>query len=299
MRNLFKKGLSIIGISALVLAACGGAQETNQQAEPAAGSGATNQEVALTIGETPWTSTVPPTYVAKHLLEEMGYKVSVQKADAGVVYTGLSKGDIDIFMDAWLPDMHKNYMEKYGDTLVDTAISYPDGELGWVVPTYMEDINSIDDLVGKEDLFNGTIYGIEEGAGITETSRKMIEGYDLKLEYAASSEPGMLTQAKRLMDKKEPVLFVGWRPHPMFVDFDLKVLPDSKGFFEASEVHVITNKGLQEKAPEAFAFLSKWSMPVGDIEEMIVKIEGGATPEEVAKEWVEANPDRVKEMKGE
>ncbi len=298
MRNLFKKGLSIIGISALVLAACGGAQETAQQSEPAGEAGSSTQGVELTIGETPWTSTVPPTYVAKHLLEEMGYKVSIQKADAGVVYTGLSKGDIDIFMDAWLPDMHKNYIEKYADTLVDTAVSYPNGELGWVVPTYMEDINSIDDIAGKEDLFNGMIYGIEEGAGITETSRKLIEAYGLKLEYAASSEPGMLTQAKRLIDKKEPVLFVGWRPHPMFVNFDLKVLPDSKGIFQASEVHVITNKGLQEKAPEAFAFLSNWSIPVGDIEQMIVKIEAGATPEEVAKEWVEANPDHVKQMLG-
>lgn len=78
----------------------------------------------------------------------------------------------------------------------------------------------------------------------------------------------------------------------------IKVLSDSKEFFKTSAVHVITNKGLQDKAPDAFAFLSNWSMPVGDIEKMIVKIKGGASPEDVAKEWIENNPDKVKEMLG-
>lgn len=83
-----------------------------------------------------------------------------------------------------------------------------------------EGIEAVDDIKGKEDLFGGKIYGIEEGAGMTVTSREMIEAHGLDLEYAASSEPGMLTQAKKMIDKKEPVLFLEWRPHPMFVDFD-------------------------------------------------------------------------------
>lgn len=294
MRNLFKKGLSILAISALVLAGCGGAKEEAKNPPPDA---ATDKKgVTVTFGETPWTSTVPPTYVAKQILEDMGYKVEIQKADAGVVYTGLAAGDIDVFMDAWLPDMHKNYMDKYGDKIVDTSVSYPNGELGWVVPTYMEDVNSIEDLKGKEDQLEGKMYGIEEGAGMTNTSREMIEAYGLNLEYAASSEAGMLAQAKKLIQNEKPVLFLGWRPHPMFVDFDLKVLEDPKGFFKTSEVHVLTHEGFQEKAPEAFAFLSKWSMPVDDIEKMIVEMDKGAKPEEVANKWIQENQDKVKEM---
>lgn len=295
MKKWWMKGFSVLGMSALLLAGCGGSEEVteNSGAEQPASE---QKEVTLTLGQTPWTSTVPPTFVAKQLLEELGYKVEIQEADAGVVYTGLSKGDIDIFMDAWLPDMHKNYMEKYGEQIDDTAVSYPDGELGLVVPTYVKDINSVEDIKGKEDLFEGKIYGIEEGAGMTQTSRDMIEAYGLQLEYAASSEAGMLAQAKKLIQDEKPVLFLGWRPHPMFVDFDLKVLKDPKGFFKTSEVHVLTHKGLKEEAPEAYAFLSKWSMPVGDIEAMIVKIDQGAKPEDVAKEWIENNQDKVKAM---
>lgn len=296
MRKLFKKGLSILAVSALVLAGCGAAKE--EAKEPPAEGAAPNKDVTITLGGTPWTSTVPPNAVAKQLLEDMGYKVEIKKADAGVIYTGLASGEIDVFMDSWLPDLHKNYVEKYKDKIVDTSVSYPNGELGWVVPTYLEDINSVEDIKGKEDLFEGKIYGIEEGAGMTATSRDMIKGYELDLEYAGSSEAGMLAQAKKLMNEKKPVLFLGWRPHPMFVDFDLKVIKDPKGFFKTSEVHVLTHKGFEEKAPEAFAFLSKWSMPVEDIETMIVEIDKGATPEEVAAKWIEENQEKVNEMTG-
>lgn len=252
----------------------------------------------VTFGVTPWTSTIPPTKVAKLLLEDMGYTVKEKNADAGGVYTGLSRGDLDVFMDAWLPDMHANYMNRYKNQLEDLAVSYKEGELGWVIPSNIEGIDSIEDLKGKENLFGGKVYGIEEGAGMTVTSKEMIEEYGLDLEYVASSEGGMLAQASKFIKSGDPVLFLGWRPHPMFVDYDLKVLEDPKGFFKTSEVHVVVNNGLKEKSPEVHKFLSNWSMPVEDIEEMIVKIEDGANEEEVAQEWIDNNQDKVNAMLG-
>lgn len=259
-----------------------------------------SKNITVTFGVTPWTSTIPPTKVAKLLLEDLGYTVKETSADAGGVYTGLSKGDLDVFMDSWLPVMHANYMEQFGDKLEDTAVSYTDGELGWVIPTYVEGIESVEDLKGKEDLFGGKVYGIEEGAGMSVTSQKMIEELGLDLEYVASSEGGMLAQAQRLMAKEEPVLFLGWRPHPMFANYDLKVLPSPEGYFDTSEVHVITNNELKDKAPEAYELLSNWSMDVSDIEKMIVEIEdNNRDAEEVAQEWIDNHPDEVKAIKGE
>ena len=252
----------------------------------------------ITFGVTPWTSTVPPTKVAKLLLEDMGYTVAEKNADAGGVYTGLSRGDLDVFMDSWLPDMHANYMNRYSSQIEDLAVSYTEGELGWVIPSNVEGIDSIEDLKGKEDLFGGKVYGIEEGAGMTVTSKEMIEEYGLDFEYVASSEGGMFAQASKLMKSGDPVLFLGWRPHPMFVDYDLKVLEDPKGFFKTSEVHVVVNNDLKEEAPEVHEFLSNWSMPVDDIEEMIVKIEDGTDAEEVAQEWIDNNQDKVDAMLG-
>jgi glycine betaine/proline transport system substrate-binding protein len=282
-------------LSFVLLVGCSSGASTSGE-----NGGEDSKDVTISFGVTPWTSTIPPTKVAKLLLEDMGYTVKETSADAGGVYTGLSKGDLDVFMDAWLPDMHANYMEKFGDKLEDTAVSYTDGELGWVIPTYVEGIESVEDLKGKEDLFGGKVYGIEEGAGMSVTSQKMIEELGLDFEYVSSSEGGMIAQAQRLMAKEEPVLFLGWRPHPMFANYDLKVLPSPEGFFETSEVHVITNKDFKEKAPEAYELLSNWSMNVSDIEKMIVEIEdNNRDAEEVAQEWIDNHPDEVKAIKGE
>ncbi|WP_066057108.1 glycine betaine ABC transporter substrate-binding protein [Robertmurraya korlensis] len=282
-------------LSFILLVGCSSGASTSGE-----NGGEDSKDVTISFGVTPWTSTIPPTKVAKLLLEDMGYTVKETSADAGGVYTGLSKGDLDVFMDAWLPDMHANYMEQFGDKLEDTAVSYTDGELGWVIPTYVEGIESVEDLKGKEDLFGGKVYGIEEGAGMSVTSQKMIEELGLDFEYVSSSEGGMIAQAQRLMAKEEPVLFLGWRPHPMFANYDLKVLPSPEGFFETSEVHVITNKDFKEKAPEAYELLSNWSMNVSDIEKMIVEIEdNNRDAEEVAQEWIDNHPDEVKAIKGE
>ncbi|WP_202079755.1 glycine betaine ABC transporter substrate-binding protein [Caldalkalibacillus salinus] len=296
--KFLRQGMFIVLILSFVLAGCGGAQvdSDNQGENEGTSEGEVESKGELTFGVTPWTSTVPPTYVAKNILEDMGYEVNLQNGDAGMVYAALSNGDIDIFMDAWLPNMHANYIEEYGDTIVQTSMSYPDGELGWVVPTYVE-YDSIEELAGNLEPFEHKMYGIEEGAGMTVTSREMIEGYGLDLEYVASSEPGMLTQAQRLIDKEEPVIFLGWRPHPMFANWDLKLLEDPKKYFEESEVHVITHEEVSEHSPEAFEFLSNWQIPVDDIEQMIVKIEDeDQDPDDVAREWIENNEKLVNDM---
>jgi len=291
-----KKSLKLSAVFILILVLITGCSANNGGSGNS--DGGAGDKGTITFGLTPWTSTIPPTYVAKQLLEEMGYKIKLQNADAGGVYTGLAGGDTDVFMDAWLPDLHRNYMEKYGDKIVDTAISYPNGELGWVIPAYVDNINSIEDIKGNEALFEGKFFGIEEGAGMSLTTNEMIKDYGLDLEYVASSEAGMLAQAKRYIAQKKPIIFLGWRPHPMFVEWDLKILDDPKKFFKTSEVHVMTRKGLQDDAPEAYQFLSNWSIPVEDIEQMIVEINGGKKEEEVAKNWIDNNQDKVNKMLG-
>ncbi len=85
----------------------------------------------------------------------------------------------------------------------------------------------------------------------------------------------------------------------MFNKFDIKVLTNEKGFFETSSVEVITNSELKENAPEAYEFLSNWNITIDEVENMIVKIEEGGDPTTVAQEWIDNNPEKVAEMKGE
>ena len=196
----------------------------------------------------------------------------------------------------WFP-ISKVHMDKFGDKLERTAVSYPKAETGWVVPAYMEDVNTVSDLKGMEDEFGNKMYGIEKGASATKESEEMIKAYGLDLKQVNSSEGGMMAQAIRMMKQEKPVVFFGWRPHTMFNKYDLKVLKNDKDFFEPSSVEVVTNQKLSEKAPEAYEFLSNWSISIDDVEKMIVEIEEeDRAPEEVAQEWIDNHQDKVKEM---
>ncbi|WP_430788506.1 glycine betaine ABC transporter substrate-binding protein [Virgibacillus flavescens] len=257
-----------------------------------------NKNVTIDFGVTPWTSTVPPTEIASLILKDMGYEVKQTKANVGGVFMGLSRGDLDVFMDSWFP-MHNKYMEKFGDKLDDTAVSYPEAKTGWVVPAYMENINSVSDLKGKEDMFNNKMFGIEKGASATKQSNEMIKAYNLDLKQVNSSEGGMMAQATRLIKQEKPVMFFGWRPHTMFNKYDLKILSNDKGFFETSSVHVVTNSKLKDEAPEVYEFFKNWSISIDDVEEMIVKIEEeGKDPKKVAQQWIDNHEDKVNKMMG-
>lgn len=261
-------------------------------------NGSDKKAQTITFGVTPWSSTVPPTNVARLILEDMGYQTEETGADVSSIYIGLSRGDVDVFMDSWFPT-HEVFLEKYSDNIEDTAISYEGAKSGLVVPTYMEDITSIEDLIGKEDLFNNEIYGVEEGGNSAKIIDSLIEGYDLDMKQINSSEGGMLAQAQRLIEQEKPVVFYAWRPHTMFRKLDIKLIEDPKGFFSIPHIHVMTNKKLKDNAPEAYEFLKNWRMDIDDLEAMNVEIEiNGRDAEEVAREWIDSNQDKVNEMMG-
>ncbi|MDI9378191.1 MAG: glycine betaine ABC transporter substrate-binding protein, partial [Candidatus Thermoplasmatota archaeon] len=76
---------------------------------------ATHQENRgeIDIGLVNWACAVGSSNVLKHLLEDLGYTVNLKVVDAGVMYTGLANGDIDLITTAWVPLTHKHYMEMY------------------------------------------------------------------------------------------------------------------------------------------------------------------------------------------
>ncbi|WP_305886540.1 glycine betaine ABC transporter substrate-binding protein, partial [Pseudomonas sp. 2995-3] len=102
-------------------------------------------------------------------LEEVGYVVEITLLDQPIIFQGLQDEEIDFFMDAWLPYTEEALWEEYGDDLQKVAASYENVPLGWVVPAYVEE-DSIADLAGQADRYDGEVVTIGEGAGIVEIS---------------------------------------------------------------------------------------------------------------------------------
>ncbi|UCZ54430.1 glycine betaine ABC transporter substrate-binding protein [Bacillus shivajii] len=276
-------------ISILTMASCGAPADEAGDAD------------TIVFGQTAWTSTEAPTQIAKQILEEVGYNVDIVLLDQPMIFQGMQNEEIDLFMDAWLPYTEEALWDEYQDDLQMVATSYENVPLGWVVPEYVEE-NTIDDLAGKADKFDGEIVTIAEGAGIVGLSRDVLEDedYDLEgFELVASSEAAMLSTLDRRMQQEEPVIITGWRPHAMFSRYDLKFLEDTQGHFQYDNVYVLSYEGLEEKFPEVYDIMSQWSIEVEDLEEMMYEFEHNDVPfEESAAQWIEENRDQVDAMLG-
>jgi glycine betaine/proline transport system substrate-binding protein len=100
----------------------------------------------LTLAYVAWDSEIASTNVVKTVLEQkLKYQVELSQVEAGPMWVGVSNGDVDGMVAAWLPTTHEDYFKKLGTTVEDLGPNLNGTKLGLAVPTYM-DVNSIEDL---------------------------------------------------------------------------------------------------------------------------------------------------------
>lgn len=145
-----------------------------------------------------------------------------------------------------------------------------------------------------------TIIGIEPGAGITVTTEKAIEEYESLQgwELEQSSTAAMASELDTAMANEDPIIITGWNPHWTFAKYpDMKYLEDTKGVYgEVEEIKSLARKGLKEEKPEAYKLIEQFNWEVEDMEDIMYEAqETGDDIDEVAKQWVEDNSDKVAE----
>ncbi|KGX89946.1 glycine betaine ABC transporter substrate-binding protein [Pontibacillus marinus] len=290
-----KKQLLIVlsAMFLIVLSACGqsstGEEETNNTDQ--------KEKETIVLGETSWTSTKLPNQIMKKILEEAGYNVNIKQVSQPLIFKGMQKQEIDVFMDAWLPYTEAELWSKYKEDVQKVTASYKEVPLGWVVPSYVEE-SSIAELKGKAEKFEERVVTIAAGAGIVDISKDVIKDYSLDgYDLVTSGEATMIATLEDSIEDKEPVIITGWRPHSMFAKNDLKFLEDPKGNFKKDNVYVLSYKGLEKDHPEAFKVLSDWSIKVSELEEMMLAYEqNDVSFEESAEKWIEEHRDQVDKM---
>src|SRR5690625_2966979 len=254
---------------AIVLGACGDTNEssTNTNNEEA---NASSEDKELTFGLITWPENIAVNNVWKVLLEEKGYDVELNQLDMGIIMESLNTGDLDIGIEVWLPVQDISYYEEYKDTIdFNETPWYENGKVVLVVPNYMDDINSIEDLNENKDLFDGMITGFEPGAGTMEITELVIEEYDLDFELVPSSEPAMLAALREAMNKEEAIVVPLWQPHGIFSELDLKFIDDPKEVYGGvEEIYMAKRMGFAEDYPEVNEWFSKWKVDdetIGDL----------------------------------
>ena len=160
------------------------------------------------------------------------------------------------------------------------------------------DATPTDEEVNYSEAVDYTITGIEPGAGITVTTERAIEEYENLAGWTLdiSSTAAMMAELDKAIANEEPIIITGWNPHWMFAKYpDLKYLEDPKDIYGGEEgINTLVRKGFEEEKPEAFKVISQFKWEVEDMEEIMYEAsDTGEEVEDVAKRWVENNPDKV------
>lgn len=269
-----------LATTAVSLTACGG---------DTSGDGDT-----ISIGHSTYSDGTAFAYVWKQLLEEEGYNVNITTFEKAFLFEGTVNGDIDVAFGTWLPFTDQAYVALDSDDmeLTEDHLLYDGAHNGLVVPAYMEDVNSIEDLPGAMDQFNGEIAGIDPGSSLMQIMNSdIIPHYQLdSYELTNSSEQAMMQQLDTAYQNQDPVVVTLWSPHYAFQDYDLKYLDDPDNVFgEPDSIYYMGRNGLAEDFPNADSWLKNSYFEDDQLAELLSLRQELDDEEQAAAEWIENN----------
>ena len=178
-----------------------------------------------------WTDITATTSITAEILKGLGYTPKITVLSVPVTYASMKNKDIDVFLGNWQPSMEndrKPYIED--KSVVEIGANLPVGaKYTLAVPQYTYDkgLKDFADIAKYKDSLKGKIFGIEPGNDGNRLILDLIKGgkFSLKdFQLVESSEQGMLAEVQRATSHKEDVVFLGWAPHPMNVNFKIQYL---------------------------------------------------------------------------
>ena len=249
-----------------------------------------------------WTDITATTALATTVLQGLGYETDIKVLSVPVTYASLKNKDIDVFLGNWMPTMEADIAPYRDDKSVETVRTNLEGaKYTLAVPKYAHDagLKSFADIAKFKDQLDGKIYGIEPGNDGNRLILDMIEkgSFGLKdFELVESSEQGMLAQVQRAVDRKEPVVFLGWEPHPMNANIEMEYLEGGDEVFGpnlgGATVHTNVRQGYLQECPNVGKFLQNLVFTLQmENEVMGAILNDGKDPADAAKEWLAAHPE--------
>ncbi|MGD9864952.1 MAG: choline ABC transporter substrate-binding protein [Pseudodonghicola sp.] len=249
-----------------------------------------------------WTDITATTAATTTVLGALGYDTDVKVLSVPVTYTSLAKGDIDVFLGNWMPTMEADIAPYRDAGTVDTVRANLEGAKYTLATNKAgaeTGITSFGTIADHAKELDATIYGIEPGNDGNRLIMDMIkdDAFGLKdFKVKESSEQGMLAQVARADRKGEPIVFLGWEPHPMNARFQMTYLTGGDDWFGpnlgGATVYTNTSAGYVAACPNVGKLLQNLEFSLAMENEIMGAIlNNGAKPEEAAKTWLAAHPD--------
>ncbi|SHO62929.1 glycine betaine/proline transport system substrate-binding protein [Pseudoxanthobacter soli DSM 19599] len=258
----------------------------------------------VTFADVGWTDIAATTGLASTILKGLGYEPEVQVLSLPVTYASMKNKDVDVFLGNWMPSQDADRKPFVDDGSVEVVEANLEGaKYTLAVPnyTYEAGLKSFQDIAKFKDQLKGKIYGIEPGNDGNRLVQEMIDKDEFGLkgfELVESSEQGMLAQVDRAVRRKEPVVFLGWAPHPMNEAYAMQYLSGGDDVFGPNfgGATVFTNvrKGYLQECPNVGTLIKnlKFTLPVEN-QVMGLILNDSKAPEEAAAEWLKKNPGEL------
>ena len=249
-----------------------------------------------------WTDITATTAATTVVLEALGYETDIKVLSVPVTYTSLAAGDVDIFLGNWMPTMEGDIAPYRDAGTVDTVRANLEGaKYTLAVNKAAADMGIADfgDIASQMDALDGKIYGIEPGNDGNRLIMDMIGANAFGLdgfEVVESSEQGMLAQVARADRRGEPIVFLGWEPHPMNANFEMSYLTGGDDYFGpnlgGATVFTNTAAGYVETCPNVGKLLTNLEFSLAMENEIMGAIlNDGEDPADAATAWLSANAD--------
>ena len=254
----------------------------------------------VTFSDVGWTDITATTAATTLVLEALGYGTDIKVLSVPVTYTSLADGDIDVFLGNWMPTMEGDIAPYREAGTVDTVRANLEGaKYTLAVNKVAADLGIKDfaDIAGQKDALEGKIYGIEPGNDGNRLIQDMIDADAFGLsgfEVAESSEQGMLAQVARSDRRGEPVVFLGWEPHPMNANFEMSYLTGGDDYFGpnlgGATVYTNTTAGFADACPNVGKLLGNLEFSLAMENEIMGAIlNDGTDAGDAAKAWLAGN----------
>ena len=242
------------------------------------------------------------------------------------------KGDIDVHPDVWLPNQ-ESFTKKYVDGAGSVVLNQQpyEGNQGFCVSKDFAEANNITDIadLGRPDVAalmdsdgngKGEMWIGAPGWASANVNEVKVRDYGLLdfIEPIRAEESVKTARIKDSIAKGEGYAFYCYKPHAVWFMFDVVMLSeptydaakytmvqpsDDADWYEKSsvstkdalkQVQIAYSKYLPDRSPAIAEFFERFSVTADDVSNFAFEISGnGRDPAEFAREWVEANPDRV------
>ena len=249
-----------------------------------------------------WTDITATTATTTLILDALGYETDIKLLSVPVTYTSLAAGDVDVFLGNWMPTMEGDIAPYREAGTVETLRANLEGAkytLAVNKAAMDAGIANFADIAAQADALDGKIYGIEPGNDGNRLIQSMIDEDMFGLggfEVVESSEQGMLAQVARLSQRDEPIVFLGWEPHPMNANFEMGYLEGGDDVFGpnlgGATVFTNTRAGLSEDCANLGTLLGNLEFSLAMENEIMGAIlNDGADPRDAAQAWLSANAE--------